>query len=205
MKLCGDTLVDDGQLVVRQVVAQPPGVAWEVRQLTQAPARRVDQPLALEAGSSDELAMCRVVLEASLPGHHEHHARDAAGVRGVEEPPGRCTGIVEVLEHVAAEQRFETPRRNPGQIGRVDIRPEGLDGEAAGTGMRHRVGVDLEAGRAWRQHRQQIAGAATEVERRPAAEASMAPQVELPHQAPQPAALDLSLQVDGVEGNRHGW
>ena len=77
--------------------------------------------------------------------------------------------------------------------------------EAAGTRVCHRVGVDLEAGRAGRQHRQQVAGAAAEVERRPAAEASMAPQVELPHQAPQTAALDLSLQVDGVEGNRHGW
>ena len=33
----------------------------------------------------------------------------------------------------------------------------------------------------------------------------MAAQVELPHQAPQTAALDLSLQVHGVEGNRHGW
>ena len=62
MKLCGDTLVDDGQFVVRQVVAQPPGVAWEVRQLTESPARRIDQPLALEAGPFFYLAICRLFL-----------------------------------------------------------------------------------------------------------------------------------------------
>ena len=132
MKLCGDTLVDDGQLVMRQVVAQPPGVAWEVRQLAQTPARWIDQPFALEAVAGDELAMRGVVLEAAMAGHDEHHARDAAGVRGIEEPAGGGTGIVEVLEHVAAEQRLETTRRDPGQIGRVGVGPEGHDGRGRG-------------------------------------------------------------------------
>ena len=149
--------------------------------------------------------MRRVVLEAAVAGHDEHDARDAARVRGIEEPPGGDTGIVEVLEHVAAEQRLETTRRDPRQVGRVGIGPERHDLEAVGTRVSHRVGVDLEARRALRQHRQQVSGAAAEIQRRPAAQASMAPQVELPHQAPQTAALDLSLQVHGVEGNRHGW
>ena len=97
------------------------------------------------------------------------------------------------------------PGAIPGRSGASASAPKDSMVEAAGTGVSHRVGVDLEAGRAWRQHRQQVSGAAAEIQRRPAAQASMAPQVELPHQAPQTAALDLSLQVNGVEGNRHGW
>src|SRR3954471_2668140 len=122
MKLCGDTLVDDGQLVVRQVVAQPPGVAGEVRQLAQPPARRTDQPLALEAGPGDELAMRGVVLETSAAGHHEHHACDAALVRGSEQSARGAPGIVEVLEHVAAEKRLEAPGCDAGQIRGIGLR-----------------------------------------------------------------------------------
>jgi hypothetical protein len=108
--------------------------------------------------------------------------------------------IVEVLEHVSAEQRFETPWRDARQIGRVGIGREGLDGEAAGAGVRHRMGIDLEAGRAGRQHRQQITGAAAEVERRSAAQPLMTAEIELPYDATQSAARDLPLEIDGVKG-----
>jgi len=124
MKLCGDTLVDDGQLVVRQVVAQPPGVAGKVRQLAQPPARRIEQPLALEPGAGDELTMRGVVLEATLAGHHEHHACDAALVRGIEQSARGAPGIVEVLEDVAAEERLEAPGSDAGQIRRIGVRGE---------------------------------------------------------------------------------
>jgi ABC-type glutathione transport system ATPase component len=108
-------------------------------------------------------------------------------------------------QHVPAEQRLEATRRNPRQIGGVGIGPDRFDGEATRSRMRHRVRIDLEASRSRWEHRQQVASAATEVERRAAAEASMAAQIELPHDAAQSAALDLALEIDGVEGNRHGW
>ena len=115
--------MDDRQLVMRQVVAQPRALPGKVRHLAETPARRIDQPFALEAGARDELTMRRVVLEAAVAGHDEHDARDAARVRGIEEPPGGDTGIGEVLEHVAAEQRLETPGSDPRQVRRVGIGP----------------------------------------------------------------------------------
>ena len=100
-----------------------------------------EQPLALEPGAGDELTMRGVVLEATLAGHHEHHACDAALVRGIEQSARGAPGIVEVLEDVAAEERLEAPGIDAGQIRRIGVRGERLDGQAARTGVRDRVRV----------------------------------------------------------------